>query len=153
MTNQAIDLRPITKSVTVSVTVERAFELYTQEIATWWPLETHVVSEDAETCVFECRQGGRIYERASDGKEYDWGTVVVWSPPTHVVYTWHPGRPETTAQEVETHFRPEGDGTRIDLEHRGWERYGDGAAEMARNYDSGWDFVLGERYAKAATGR
>jgi hypothetical protein len=43
----------------------------------------------------------------------------------------------------------EGDGTRIDLEHRGWERLGDRAAEARPQYDEGWESVLG-LYARAA---
>ena len=39
-------------------------------------------------------------------------------------------------------FVPEGDGTRVELEHRGWERWGDEAAETRASYDSGWDTVL-----------
>jgi uncharacterized protein YndB with AHSA1/START domain len=151
MAKQATELGPIVKSVTVNAPLQRAFELFTDGIATWWPLETHSVAEDrAETCVFEARQGGRIFERTATGEEHLWGAVVVWEPPHRVVYTWHPGRGEETAQEVEMHFSVERDGTRIDLEHRGWDRYGDGAAEMLRNYHGGWDYVLGRRYADAA---
>ena len=43
-------------------------------------------------------------------------------------------------------FAPEGDRTRVDLEHRGWERYGDSADDAASGYGGGWDVVLG-RYA------
>jgi hypothetical protein len=39
-------------------------------------------------------------------------------------------------------FVAEGDGTRVELEHRGWERYGDDAAETCSSYNSGWDVVL-----------
>jgi uncharacterized protein YndB with AHSA1/START domain len=150
MTKQATDLGPITKSVTINAPVERAFKVYTDEIASWWPLKTHSVSEQAETCIFEGRQGGRIYERATDGEEHVWGTVLVWDPPSRVVYTWHPGRSEDTAQEVEMHFRPQGERTRVDLEHRGWERLGDEAPVIMQSYEGGWDFVLGECYVEAA---
>jgi uncharacterized protein YndB with AHSA1/START domain len=146
MAKQATDLGPITKSVTVGVPVERAFAVFTDEIATWWPLETHSVSEKAETCVFEGRQGGRIYEIAADGEKHVWGTVVVWKPPARVVYTWHPGRSEERAQEVEMRFRPESAGTRVDIEHRGWERLGDEAPAVIQSYTGGWDYVLGECY-------
>ena len=153
MTKQATDLGPITKSVTVDVPVERAFQVYTEGIATWWPLNVHSVSHQAETCVFEGRQGGRIYERATDGKEHPWGTVVVWEPPSRVVYTWHPGRSEETAQEVEMHFRPEGVGTRVDVEHRRWERLGDEAPPVIESYQEGWDFVLGQCYVAGVNSR
>ena len=61
----------VEKSVTVSVPVERAFEVFTAEIATWWPLKTHSVADkNAETVVLERRAGGRFYERTLDGKEH-----------------------------------------------------------------------------------
>ena len=44
--------RVVEKSVTVSVPVERAFEVFTAEIGTWWPLRTHAVdTERSETVV------------------------------------------------------------------------------------------------------
>lgn len=41
-------------------------------------------------------------------------------------------------------FLPEDGGTRVELEHRGWERLAESGAEKRANYDTGWDFVLGE---------
>jgi hypothetical protein len=48
-------------------------------------------------------------------------------------------------------FVPDGDGSRVELEHRGWERLGEAAAEAREGYDTGWDTVLG-LYASAAAG-
>jgi hypothetical protein len=45
-------------------------------------------------------------------------------------------------------FTADGDGTRVDLEHRGWERAGAAAANVAPRYSGGWDLVLA-RYAAA----
>lgn len=53
--------------------------------------------------------------------------------------------------EVEVRFAPEGQGARVELEHRGWERLGDEAVEQYQGYDSGWTPVL-EAYVDAATG-
>jgi hypothetical protein len=42
-------------------------------------------------------------------------------------------------------FTDEGGGvTRVDLEHRGWDRAGEGAEAMRENYAGGWDVVLGK---------
>ncbi len=132
------------KTITVARPVEDAFRLYTEGIATWWPLETHSVGRrDAETCVLEPRHGGRLYERTSAGAEHHWGTVLVWDPPHRLVHTWHPGGDEASAQEVEIRFAPDGAGTRVELVHTGWEKLGDRAASVFQSYDSGWDFVLG----------
>jgi hypothetical protein len=42
--------------------------------------------------------------------------------------------------EVEVRFAEDGTGTRVDLEHRGWEKR---TAEDRAAYDTGWDQVLG----------
>jgi uncharacterized protein YndB with AHSA1/START domain len=142
----------IRRTVDVERSLEDAFRLFTAEIGSWWPLETHSVArENAATCVFEAHEGGRIFERTRDGQEILWGTVIVYEPPRRLVYRWHPGRSEETAQEVEMHFRGMGNRTRVEVEHRGWERYGEGAAEAMESYDTGWAFVLGDRYARAVT--
>ena len=149
MREQAIDM-VVRKEVTVPLPPAEAFRLYTDDIATWWPLRKHAVEPaTAATAVFEARPGGRIFERTVDGKEHIWGIVTECDPPNRVVYTWHPGRAETTAQEVEMRFVPDGAGTRVEVEHRGWERYGDGVESALESYETGWDFVLG-RYVESA---
>ncbi len=142
--------RVVEKSVTVSVPVERAFEVFTAEIGTWWPLRTHAVdTERSETVVMEGRVGGRLFERTAAGKEHAWGAIVAWEPPSRVTYSWHPGRGEETAQEVEVTFMPEGDGTRVRIRHYGWENLGDGLDEAVASYDKGWDLVIAD-YVEAA---
>ncbi len=142
--------RVVEKSVTVSVPVERAFEVFTAEIGTWWPLRTHAVdTERSETVVMEGRVGGRLYERTPSGEEHVWGTLVAWEPPHRIVYSWHPGRGEETAQEVEITFSAEGEGTRVDIRHYGWEKLGDRLEETIASYNEGWDKVIAV-YARAA---
>ena len=142
--------RVVEKSVTVSVPVERAFEVFTAEIGTWWPLRTHAVdTERSETVVMEGRVGGRLYERTPSGEEHVWGTLVAWEPPNRIVYSWHPGRGEETAQEVEITFSPEGEGTRVDIRHYGWEKLGDRLEETIASYNEGWNKVIAV-YAQAA---
>jgi uncharacterized protein YndB with AHSA1/START domain len=145
--------RVVEKSVTVSVPVERAFEVFTAEIATWWPLRTHAVdTEKSESVVMEGYVGGRLYERTPTGEEHVWGTLLVWEPPNRIVYSWHPGRGEETAQEVEVTFRTEGDGTRVDVRHHGWEKLADRLEEVVASYDEGWDLVIA-RYVEAANAK
>ena len=128
----------IRKSVLVDVEPERAFALFTDGIATWWPTKTHSFGGDAvQNVVFEREEGGGVYEVTADGRA-EWGRVVALEPPHRFVLEWLIGRCSGT--EVEVTFAPEGSGTRVDLEHRGWERIEDAAERDG--YASGWDVVL-----------
>ncbi len=146
---------PLRKSVRVPRSVLQAFQLYTQGIATWWPLLTHSLNgANAASCTIEGRIGGRVFERSKFGRPLIWGTVLTWEPPRRLVFTWHPGRDPATAQEIEVTFHDAGGGaTIVETEHRGWERLGEEAAAIRQDYDRGWDHVLGECYSKAAQAR
>jgi uncharacterized protein YndB with AHSA1/START domain len=140
----------IEKSVVVVAPAETAFRVFTEEIGSWWPLRTHAVDTDkSDAVVLEGRIGGRLFERTPDGDEHDWGTLVAWEPPSRVGYTWYPGRGAETAQEVEVRFTPEGDGTRVDVRHWGWEKHPGALEETITSYNEGWDTVLA-RYEEAA---
>lgn len=137
----------VLKSVYVEASPETAFRVFTDGIHAWWPLGTHgIFGDEAERLGFE--EEARLVERAKDGREAEWGKVLAWEPPTRVRLTWRPGfsddEPDT---ELEVRFTPEGDGTRVDLEHSGWERLTEGAKSRS-NYDSGWIRVL-EQYRAA----
>jgi uncharacterized protein YndB with AHSA1/START domain len=140
----------VRKSVTVNVPRDRAFHAFTAEIGKWWPLATHSFGGDLANEIFmEGKEGGRLYERFSDGTEFEYGSVLAYEPPKRVVFSWpHTGRPRT---EVEVRFTEQESGTRVDLEHRGWERIGEDAAEVFGQYDEGWVGVLGH-FEKYATG-
>jgi uncharacterized protein YndB with AHSA1/START domain len=139
----------VRKSAQVSCSPEEAFELFTGRKTEWWPYESHSASgEKPVDVVYEPRVGGRVYDRLADGRENQWGTVLAWEPPNRLVIEWNvnPANPTT---ELEVRFTPEGKGTRVDLEHRGWERYGEKADESFGEYNTGWDFVFG-RYLDRA---
>jgi hypothetical protein len=128
--------------VVVPTTPERAFEVFTAEMAAWWPLATHSIGGDKATDVrLEGAVGGRIVEYDADGPIGYWGTVSDWDPPQTVSFSWHPGSDPEQAGHVTVTFRPVDDGTVVELTHTGWERRPDGPAARA-GYDSGWDYVL-----------
>lgn len=152
-------IAPVRVSIRIDQEVAEVFRVFTQETASWWPLATHSIAADthggrvrAETVVFEGRVGGRIYERMSDGAEADWGAVLVWEPPHRVVFSWKPNLTPGPMTEVEVRFVAEGATTRVDLEHRAWERLADRALEQRRLYEGGWPVVLG-LFAERAGGR
>ena len=96
---------------------------------------------DAESVVFETREGGRIVETSTDGTENVWATVSVWEPPNRVVFSWAPDVDKAVQTEVEVRIAPDGDGTRFELIHRGWEKW----AEKGAGYRDGLRRGLGRR--------
>jgi uncharacterized protein YndB with AHSA1/START domain len=148
---------PVEKTVTVKCSVEHAFSVFTDRIGDWWPLHERSISAQddgtgaPETVVLESGVGGRLFERTAAGEELEWGIVLAWEPPHRVVLEWRPSRTPTTPTEVEVRFTAEGESTRVDLEHRGWERLDPARARESRgNYDRGWVIVV-KAYTEAAS--
>jgi uncharacterized protein YndB with AHSA1/START domain len=141
-------------SITVETSQENAFATFTSGHDRWWPREFHIGGAELEEAVLEGREGGRWYERDVDGSQCDWGKVLVWEPPSRLVLAW-----QITGEwaydgdiltEVEVRFIPEGpDRTRVELEHRGLDAYGDGMDQMRDHFDSGWPGIL-QGFAAAA---
>jgi uncharacterized protein YndB with AHSA1/START domain len=150
MTEQATT-SAVRHEVTVPIDSERAFKLFTEEIGAWWPSEDYKILDCPVTEVFEPREGGRWYERGEDGSEFTVGTILVWEPPARFVMTWQltpDWQPETDlerATKVEVRFEEEeGGGTRVSLEHRGFEAYGESGAKMRGEVGSegGWPALM-----------
>ena len=145
-------LEPVRKSITVPLAAAEAFELFTARMASWWPLRDRfsISGPRAMTCAIEPRAGGAVYEVRDDGERLPWGKVLAWEPPRRVVLSWHPGRSPNVAQEVEVTFTASGNGTRVELVHRGWQKLGDDAGAARVSYEGGWEAVLGSAFAAAA---
>ena len=148
MSTQATATEAIRRSVTVDCSVEHAFATFTERIHEWWPLGTHSIDRyetgsAAETVVFQGGAGGQVYERTKNGEELKWADVVAYDPPHRFVLAWNPSREQDEpTTEIEVTFTREGGKTRVDLEHRGWERLGAEAAESRQSYNEGWESVL-----------
>lgn len=139
------------QTVVVQVPPARAFEIFAERTSSWWPLETHSVgAKPVVAAVLEPRVGGRAYNRSEDGSECGFGRVVAWEPPHRLVLAWELSidwrHDPAIASEVEIRFHPvEGGGTRVELEHRGLDVYGEHAQGMRDTFDSpgGWPAILG----------
>ncbi len=141
----------VRKAVTVPRSPEDAFRLFTAGMGTWWPTQTHAIDPGrVREVVFEDRVGGEINEIGDDAVKAHWGTVLAFDPPRRVLLEWmvNPKNPPT---EIEVRFTPEGNGTRVELEHRGWERYGDKAQAGFEMYDEGWIPVIAAFESSAST--
>ncbi|HEX3490224.1 MAG TPA: metalloregulator ArsR/SmtB family transcription factor [Streptosporangiaceae bacterium] len=141
---QPMTTRPeimVTKTVRVNAPLAVAFEVFIGQ--EWWPVDTHHLAEPpGGEVVLEPFPGGRWYERAADGTETDWGTVLAWQPPYRLLMTWQVSPAWTyepdpdRGSQVEVTFTPEGpEATRVDLMHRHLERYGPEAERMRRILD------------------
>jgi hypothetical protein len=153
-----MSVAPVRREIVVEASQARAFRVFTEEHGAWWPLATHHIGEKAaETAIIEPRAGGRWFERAEDGTECSWGKVLVWDPPGRLVLSWEIGADfkydPALSLEVEIRFVALGPAsTRIELEHRNFERLGEAAEGMRASIDSesGWSGVLKAYAARAA---
>lgn len=141
----------VKKSITVKATVEHAFAIFTEGYDTWWPRSHHIGKSPMEKAIIETRRGGRCYTKQVDGTECDWGQILEWDPPHRFVIAWQITpqwgyEPDLAkSSEVEITFTPTAEGgTRVDLEHRHFERMGPGGATMRVGVDSpgGWGSLL-----------
>lgn len=136
-------IEPLRLAFDVRAPADHAFAVWTGDIGRWWPADHTTTGERDLSVTLEPLVGGRIYERTQDGREFDWGEILVWEPPERFIYTWHLRRTPEEATEVEIRFVPTGaDATRVEIEHRGWERLGsEGPTWRERNL-GGWTTLL-----------
>jgi uncharacterized protein YndB with AHSA1/START domain len=147
----------IRREVVVDVPPDRAFELFTAEMTSWWPAAHHIGSAPIAEVVIEPRTGGRWFTRHQDGTETSTGVVVAWEPPGRLVVTWQIGadwkfHPDLVTS-VELRFEPVGERrTRVRLEHRDLDAFGADATAMKKTFEDpgAWAATLAA-YAAAAS--
>ncbi len=140
---------PVVRTVHVKRGAQDAFRVFTEQIGSWWPLqEFGVYMKSTAGLAFE---DNRLVERSTAGEQDVWGTVTRWDPPDGMAMTWHPGGDADTHTTVEVTFTAEGDGTRVDLVHHGWDAWAKQAQEYRSSYEQGWPSVLAA-FAKLADG-
>ncbi len=140
-------------SFEVTCSPDHAFRVWTSGIGTWWPPDHTVTGGSDLKIIMQGGVGGRIYEQTSDGVEHDWGEVTLWNPPGRLAYLWHLRQDRSDATEVEVRFvAVSATVTRVEIEHRGWERLGAmGDAHKAQNR-LGWEALLPHFQAAMARG-
>ena len=118
----------ITVSTEVDVDPATAFEVFTDEIGTWWGDRMRPGSgpyRDREGTVrFEPGPGGRLLEVFDDParEPFEIGRVRVWERASRLVVEWRQGNFEPDqVTEVEIRFERAAGGTRVTVEHRGWD--------------------------------
>ena len=149
----------VRKEIVVDVPLDRAFAVFTERFGDFKPPEHNLLGVPIAETVFEPKAGGHIVDRGEDGSECRWARILVYEPPSRVVFSWDIGptwqlepEPENTS-EVEVRFVAEGaDRTRVELEHRNIDRHGPGweAVHEGIDGDEGWPLYL-NRYAALFT--
>jgi uncharacterized protein YndB with AHSA1/START domain len=148
-------LPPVRHSVCVALAPDQVFDLFTRQIARWWPFRGHSCYGDgAADVLFEPRVGGAVTEVARDGERMPWGRITEWSPPHGFAMHWHPGLPEAEATLLSVSFTAlAAGGTEVLVHHSGWEARGDEAAAKRDQYDGGWPATLAAFGASAGNSR
>jgi len=145
----------VRRSVVVDAPIERAFTFFTNDIGAWWDPDKHLLAEPLAEMIFEPHVGGHIIDRGVSGAENRWATVLIFDPPTKVVFSWdidlgwQTEADPTRRSEVHVSFMAEGNGrTLVELEHCHLDRHGNGWEAMRDAVDApkGWSL---DGYAKA----
>jgi len=146
-----IEATAVTTSLVVDAPAERAFAVFAEDMAGWWPPEHHIIEAPLADMVLEPRVGGRIYDVGTDGSGCRWARVLAYEPPNRIVFRWDISlqwQVETDhakTSEVEVRFiAEEPNRTRVELEHRHLDRHGDGWEAMREGIGSpdGWSSGL-----------
>jgi uncharacterized protein YndB with AHSA1/START domain len=141
----------VKKSITVNVSVAQAFKVFTSGFNGWWPRSHHIGKAPMKAAIIEAGVGGRCYTTQEDGTDCDWGQILEWDPPHRFVMAWQITQewgyqPDLAkSSEVEVRFTEEPDGgTRVDLEHRHFERMGPAGDTMRVGVGGpgGWPSLL-----------
>lgn len=137
----------------VAVDPVDAWEVFTTELDRWWGRGPayRVGGREPGVLHLEGRVGGRIFEQAGSQALHEVGTITIWEPPRLLAFEWRsitfvPG--ETT--RVEVRFEPQGEGTRVTLEHTGWStirgdhpvRHGKDVPAFLRDLGRWWGSLL-----------
>jgi uncharacterized protein YndB with AHSA1/START domain len=137
--------------VVVNATVEVAFALFIGRFDAIKPREHNLLSVPIAETIFEPYVGGRIYDVGADGSRCEWARVLVYEPPSRLVFSWDIGptwqleSDLAKTSEVEVRFVAESaDRTRVELEHRHLERHGTDWRAVAEGVDgdAGWPLYL-----------
>jgi uncharacterized protein YndB with AHSA1/START domain len=143
-----MNIAPVRKSVLVRATPEHTFAIYLGQ--GWWPKAHSLLASGSpqKQVVIEPRAGGRWYEIGEDGSECDWGKVLAVDPPRRLLLGWQINgnfqADPSAMTELEITFTPAEGGTRVDLEHRGFESYVTTGQQLRDAVDGemGWGGLL-----------
>ena len=140
----------------VAVDPATAFSVFTNEIGAWWkPKVKNLIGKNpGGTMKFEPGPAGRLLEVYEDAPDHPFevGRILIWQPPERLVFEWKqenfsPG--EST--QVEVRFEPVARGTRVTLEHHGWDAFPSGHPARHGYTGEAFSSMMGLRWADLLT--
>lgn len=143
----------VNKRITIPVSPQKAFVVFTHSMNEWWPKEYTWSGEKLKEIRIEPHENGMCTEIGPHGFRCDWGRVTEINEPKRIVFKWQispqriPEPDPSKASEVEVTFTQTDDSkTRVTLEHRDFENHGENAGEYreAMNSEMGWEYILGK---------
>lgn len=140
------DPNSVRKAIEVQAPQRIAWQVFTGQMGTWWPLAIYKIGKaNAIDAVIEPHVGGRWYERGDDGSSCDWGRVLAWEPPSRLVLSWDLNADfqyvSGLGTEIEVRFIVvDDDTTRVELEHRHLDRFGERRDQMRTIFDETGDW-------------
>ncbi|MBZ9811334.1 MULTISPECIES: SRPBCC family protein [unclassified Mesorhizobium] len=144
-------LAPVRHFVVVEASIARAFKVFTEDFGRFKPPEHNLLAVPIAETIFDPRVGGHVYDRGVDGSECRWARVLAYDPPSRLVLSWDISPrwqietdPNKTS-EWEVRFTAETENrTRVEIEHRHFERHGEGweGVRGAVDSDQGWPLYL-----------
>ena len=121
----------VSVTTVVAVDADRAFAVFTDDIDGWWrrgPGHQFRPGHDG-AMRFDPGPEGRLVQVFDKRGEdvYEVGRVIAWEPGKRLVFEFRGFNfAPDQATEVEVRFEPTDGGTRVTLEHRGWDSLPDG---------------------------
>ena len=137
----------------VKCSSDHAFDVWANRTSMWWPRRHTRSGDPAAVVTFEPGAGGRVFERAPDGTEHDWGEVEVWDSPRRLVYLWHIYGERADATRVEIRLIGSGDTTTVKVTHTGWDRLGEKGRRLRERNESNWADLMTAYVPAAAAER
>jgi uncharacterized protein YndB with AHSA1/START domain len=136
----------VSLDIEVAAPIAHAFEVFTNQIGTWWDKDHHILEAPLAEMIFEPYVGGHIVDRGTDGSECRWSRVLAYEPPTRICFSWDitvqwqlETDPAKTS-EIEVVFTERSaDLTHVRLTHRHLDRHGEGWESMRDAVSAGWD--------------
>src|ERR1700694_1645572 len=147
----------VRRAITVAGSPARAFDLFTNHMAEWWPSGHHVATSPVVAMAVEAGVGGGLYDRCEDDSDSAWGQVTEWDPPARFEFawmltsTWQLETDVEKASRVSISFTADGARTRVVLVHSDFWRLSDGGKGVADAVGApdGWQVGL-DRFGEFA---